>query len=269
MSCGAGQSHRSDPRILNRRTLRRDHPRLIEILRPGMSVLDVGCGTGAITADIARVVGPEGRVLGIDRDASLLAMGLALARREHDGIPNLSFALGDILALPVEGRFDVVTAARTLQWISSPDAALAQMKGAAKTGGWIVALDYNHENNSWEPDPPVEFTRFYRAFLEWRRVHGWSNRMADGLPELFRSQGVEDIVVHRDDEVCRRGEPDFLDAAAIWTQVAETVGPQLVAEGFLSERERDEAESVYREWARESLEAQRLEMRTVVGRAPW
>ena len=59
------QSHRSDPRILNRRTLRRDHRHLRKLLRPGMDILDVGCGTGAITADIAKAVDPDGMVLGI------------------------------------------------------------------------------------------------------------------------------------------------------------------------------------------------------------
>ena len=48
------QTHRSDPQVLNRRTLEIDHRVLAGVLRPGMSVLDVGCGTGAITAGIAR-----------------------------------------------------------------------------------------------------------------------------------------------------------------------------------------------------------------------
>lgn len=60
-----------------------------------MSVLDVGCGTGAITAGMARIVGPEGHVLGLDRDESLLA----LARREHQSVQNLSFQNGDVLLL--------------------------------------------------------------------------------------------------------------------------------------------------------------------------
>ena len=68
------QSHRSDPRILNRRTLQRDNPYLARVLRTGMEILDVGCGTGAITADIAKAVGPDGMALGIDRDDASLVV---------------------------------------------------------------------------------------------------------------------------------------------------------------------------------------------------
>src|SRR5262245_39437160 len=68
------QAHRSDPRILGRRTLARDHCRLVRLLQAGKSVLDIGCGTGAITADIARAVGPNGRVVGLERDTSLVAL---------------------------------------------------------------------------------------------------------------------------------------------------------------------------------------------------
>src|SRR5262245_49109694 len=108
------QAHRSDPRILGRRTLEQDHGRLAELLRPGLSVLDIGCGTGAITAGIARAVGPQAEVMGIDRDEALLA----LARREHGHIANLTFEHGDVTTVAYKARFDIVTAARTLQWIA-------------------------------------------------------------------------------------------------------------------------------------------------------
>ena len=257
----SAQSHRSDPRVLNRRTLQRDHRRLAALLRPGMSVLDVGCGTGAITADIARMVGPEGHVLGLDRDESLLA----LAREDHGGIPNLSFVHGDVLSLDLQERFDVVNASRVLQWVSRPDAAIARLRKSGVSGGRIVVLDYNHEGNSWEPDPPGEFMRFYRAFLEWRRVNGWNNRMADCLPDLLHSEGIQNVLVHVDDEITRRSDPDFLAVSAIWIHVVETIGPKLVAEGFLVDRERVKAEAVYRCWAQSTLQKQVLQMRTVEG----
>ena len=79
------QTHRSDPRILDRRTLQRDHRLLAALLRPGMAVLDVGCGTGAITAGIANAVGDSGYVVGVDRDGALLE----LARAAHGAIANV------------------------------------------------------------------------------------------------------------------------------------------------------------------------------------
>src|SRR6266446_6552051 len=134
------QSHRSDPRLLNRRTLERDHRRLFDLLRPGMTVLEVGCGTGAITGGIARAVGPLGYVVGVDRDQTLLD----LARKENRGVLNLSFENEDASSLGFEDCFDVATAARTLQWISRPERAIAAMKKAVKSNGRIVVLDYNH-----------------------------------------------------------------------------------------------------------------------------
>ena len=142
------------------------------------------------------------------------------------------------------------------------------MKEAAAQGGKIVVLDYNHDNNTWKPDPPSEFMRFYKAFLEWRNAKGWSNRMADCLPGLFESQGLKDIQVHIEDEIARRGDPDFSAASPIWLNVIETLGPQLVTAGFLQERERIDAESMYRDWIQDHLDTQILQMRTVEGTVP-
>ena len=98
--------------------------------------MDVGCGTGAITAGIALAVGKNGSVVGVDRDATLLAVG----RQDHVGFPNLALVEGDALDLGMESRFDVVNAARVLQWIGEPGRAIAQMKLATKPGGMVVAL---------------------------------------------------------------------------------------------------------------------------------
>lgn len=227
-----------------------------------MSVLDVGCGTGAITADIARAVGPNGRVVGLDRDESLLV----IARGDHV-LPNLRFVHGDVLNFAFDESFDIVTAARALQWINPSELAISRMVQAAMAGGKIVVLDYNHDNNAWQPGPPSEFIRFYEAFLDWRNANGWSNRMADCLPGLFESQGLEDIRVHIEDEIARRGGPDFSADTVIWVHVIETIGPQLVAAGFLQERERIQAELVYRDWVRDHLQVQTLQMRAVEGTA--
>lgn len=257
------QTHRSDPRILNRRTLDRDHRTLANLLRPGMTVLDIGCGTGAITVGIAKTVGPNGNVLGIDRDSEQIDA----ARQAHAGIPNLRFEEADALSMSYEARFDVVNAARTLQWLSRPAEAIARMKRAAKPGGCVVALDYNHDANAWEPEPPPEFRRFYQALLDWREANGWDNSMADHLPDLFGAAGIAEVQVHIEDEIAQRGDPDFFDAAGIWGHVVETLGPQIAAAGFLAEDECRKAQEVAGTWVRDTLRMQRLALRAVVGRA--
>ncbi len=179
------QSHRSDPRILNRRTLQRDHPYLSRVLRPGMKILDVGCGTGAITAGIAKAVGPDGMALGIDRDDA----NLALAIQEHSGIKNLRFERADVLALDVENRFDIVTAARTIQWISEPERAIVHMKTAANREGHVVVLDYNLDETYWEPEPPADFQRSIgHSSTGAPRTTGTTGRLRT-LPNYFTQQG--------------------------------------------------------------------------------
>jgi SAM-dependent methyltransferase len=258
----SAQSHRSNPRILKRRKLERDHRCLAELLRPGMSVLDVGCGTGSITAGIAGAVGAEGRVVGVDRDEELLG----IARTEHGSIPTLRFEATDATRLNFHAEFDIVTAARVLQWISEPDAALAKMIEAAKPGGMLVVLDYNHAHSPWEPDPPVAFQRFYQAFLAWREANGWDNQMAAHLPDLFRSAGLVEIEGRVQDEIVVRGDPDFAEQSVLFLEVIEALGNRIVESGFCTESELAEARDSYGPWASTELTRQTLQMRAVIGR---
>jgi len=240
------QSHQSDPRVLSRRTLEHDHPRLAGMLRPGMSVLDVGCGTGAITAGIAAAVGPSGTVVGLDRDESLIAM----AR----GGANLTFEVGDLLTLAAEPQFDMVTAARLIQWISEPGEAIHRMAAATKPGGRVVVLDYNHELNAWDPEPPLEFRRFYQAFLDWRTANGWDNMMGDHLPALFEAAGLRNVMITVDDQI---------GISEIWLHVIESLGPKILPD----ENDRLRTQTAYREYLGTRLRTQTLSLRTVTGTA--
>lgn len=260
----SAQSHRSDPRILGRRTLQRDHRCLAELLRPGLSVLDVGCGTGAITAGAAKAVGPRGHVVGVDRDEVLLAV----ARTDHATLPNLQFEYGDAMTLSFRAEFDIVTAARTLQWIAEPALAISRMRQATKPSGVLVVLDYNHASNEWEPDPPAEFKLFYNAFLAWRHTNAWDNEMADHLPELFRSAGLVDIKSHVQDEVVERGGPEFAERTALWSEVIENVGGQVMTAGFCTGIQLAEAQECYSAWTKTELVKQTLAMRATTGRVP-
>ena len=237
------QSHRSDAQILNRRTLAHDHRVLAPMLRPGMFVLDVGCGTGAITAGIAQAVAPGGCCIGIDRDESLLE----IARQDHPGV---RFEQGDALSMEFDAAFDIVTAARTVQWVADPARAIALMAGALKPGGRLVVLDYNHDRNSWSPEPPPEFRKFYAAFLAWRSSNGWANDIADRLPALFAGAGLVEI----ESVAC-----DDSDSPDVWGGVIEGPGRQ-----FYPEDERTRVSAAYHDYLEGSRRT--LAMKTVIGK---
>lgn len=252
-------------RFLDARSLGDAQRRVAELLRPGMSVLDVGCGTGAITEGIARAVGPGGRVLGIDVSRELIDR----AGERTEGQPNLSFALADVSSLGREGRrYDVVTAARMLQWLADPRAALAAMVGVTRPGGVVVVLDYNHRRASWEPQLPESAQEFYEAFLAWREQAGMDNEMADSLPEMFAGLGLTEIRCTPQPEVTGRGDEDFAVRIALWGQVMATRGHQVVADGFLGEARRAAAQADFERWAEEEAQSQTLYLAATEGVVP-
>ena len=250
--------------ILDTRTLATAHRRLAEILRPGLTVLDVGCGTGAMTRGMAEAVAPDGLAVGLDIHLGLLAQ----ARRAHGNIPGLEFVLGDAYGLPCRDLFDVVTAARVLQWLAHPLDALRAMYAAARPEGSVVVLEYNHEKIVWEPAPPPSMQHFYRAFLHWRAEAGMDNALADHLADLYAQCGLVDIVHTPQHEVSTKNDPDFLTRLSLWAEVAASRGHQMVADGILTETQRATAEAEYRAWIHESALAQTMYLIAVEGRRP-
>ena len=227
-----------------------------------MAVLDVGAGTGAITAGIARAVAPSGTVLGIDRDETMIR----LAREHHATVANLAFELLDVLELRDDARFDVVTAARALQWIADPARALGRMHAATRPGGMAVVLEYTHADLIWQPMPPEPVRRFYDAFLAWRDANGWDNRLGDHLPALVADAGFRDVGVTVQDEVATRGDPGFADALELWQRVMESMGATIVGAGFLAQADLDAARAAHRSWSEHDARLQRMVLRAVDGR---
>jgi SAM-dependent methyltransferase len=228
-----------------------------------MSVLDVGCGTGAITKGIAEAVGPRGAVVGVDRDRVLIER----ARAHCASLPNLRFEEGDVMRLDYEARFDVVTAARTLQWVADPKAALQQLTRAARVGGLLVVLDYNHALNAWEPQPPAEFAAFYSSFLSWREMNGWDNEMANHCPALFEEVGLQEIRTYVQDETSIKTDDDFDDKTALWIEVIDKIGPTLQGAQACEASLLEAARRSYEAWRKTGLVRHTLSMRATVARA--
>lgn len=122
---------------------------LIGSLTPEATVLDIGCGPGTITADLAALV-PGGRVTGIDRAPEILDQARATAAER--GLDHTDFAVGDVqeLAYP-DGSFDVVHAHQVLQHVGDPVRALREMRRVTRPGGLVAVRDADYAAMTWYP----------------------------------------------------------------------------------------------------------------------
>ncbi len=264
LAAGRARMPPGSSQVLDQRTLETSYRSLPGLITPGMTVLDVGCGTGAITCGMARLAGETGKVIGIDVSDQLISQ----AREKYQGVANLSFTVADIRTYQPDHLFDLVASARTLQWLADPFSALRQMSSLLRDGGWLSVLDYNHEKIRWDPAPPASMQFFYRAFLQWRADAGMLNDIADHLPGYFREAGLEDISVSDQSELTRRTDADYPARMGIWAKVAEARGPQLAADGYITEPGRLRAVQEYNEWMETDGDQMEMYIRSTDGRKP-
>lgn len=207
---------------------------------------------------------PGGSVCGIDINADLIAR----AGEASAGRANLRFEVADIHAERWEAGFDIVTSSRTLSWLADPARAIAAMVRAARPGGTIAVLDYDHTRAEWEPPMPPAVHHFYQAFQGWRADAGMDNAIAAHLPRMFEQAGLTDVTAVDQREVTIVRDADYQRRIALWPGVISTRGHQVVADGWLTEAERALAEEDIWNWISQSSPAQSLLLRLVDGTKP-
>jgi len=162
---------------------------LLPHLSPGTTLLDVGCGPGSVTLDLAEAVAP-GRVVGLEPVEDPLTTARAAAAERGD--TSTEFVLGDVHDLPFEdGRFDVVHAHQVLQHLTAPVAALREMWRVAAPGGLLAARDADYAAMAWHPETSGldRWREVYRAIAHGngaepdagRHLRSWAREA--GLPE--------------------------------------------------------------------------------------
>jgi SAM-dependent methyltransferase len=150
---------------------------LLPRLRPGMRLLDVGCGPGTITMDLADLVGPTGQVTALERSDE--ALDLARGEASRRGTTNVEFAVGNVQALDLEdASFDVVHAHQVLQHVDDPVAALRQMKRVCRPGGVVAARESDYSAFTWYPE--------VRALDDWLAVYTAVARSNSAEPDAGR-----------------------------------------------------------------------------------
>lgn len=149
---------------------------LIPHLRPGLSLLDVGCGPGTITADLAALVAP-GVVTAIEPTEDALALaGHTVSDR---AVPNVRLRTADVHQLDFPGdSFDVVHAHQVLQHVHDPVRALREMRRVCARDGVVAARDADYAAMTWFPEVP--------ALDEWLALYRKVARRNSGEPDAGR-----------------------------------------------------------------------------------
>jgi len=155
----------------------------------GKCLIDIGCGIGDDVRAMAQIVGPQGRVVGIDKSQTLLDV----ARKNSEGLdlPG-EFFLGDVSRLNfADSTFDGCRAERVLQHCDNPEQVLSEMVRVVGSGGSIVVVDVDNDSMITFLTDHALARKLTRAKCDIVR-NGWIGRQ---LPGLFRRCGLTDIRV--------------------------------------------------------------------------
>jgi SAM-dependent methyltransferase len=195
----------------------------------GMKCLDVGCGGGHVTIFMARIVGPEGRVIATDTDAEIL--GLAREDAEAAKVANVTFQQADACACLWHDEFDITYARFLLSHLNEPEKCLTAMAKASAPGGTIIIEDTDFRGSFCYPMCAAyeRYTELYQKLLQRR---GGDSNIGPKLPALLRQGGIETVELNVVQPAHINGEAKMM-APVTMSRIADA----LMIEGLASENE--------------------------------
>lgn len=199
-------------------------------LRPGMHVLEVGCGPGVFLPVLAQTVAPTGRVVGIDHSASFLHEARRRVVNTESG-SLVSLQLADAYHLPfADASFDAAHAEHVLEHLEDPDAVLREMRRVVRPGGWVaVGEPYLPGYDLDHPDTEGVHLVLAHGFKRFRNP-----RIGLELNRRMAQSGMENRKIELFTRLVTNFDPHH---ATVFAEITD----EAVAEGLLT---RDRADSL-------------------------
>jgi len=222
---------------------------LLAHLHPGMSLLDVGCGPGTLTLDLAERVAP-GQTVGIDNVAEPLTV--ARVNASDRGDTTTEFVVGDVYALDVpDGSVDVVHAHQVLQHLTDPVRALREMRRVCRPGGIVAARDADYAAMTWHPAS--------RQLDGWVALYRQVARGNDAEPDAARhllgwahAAGFDDVTCSAD-AWCYATPEERSWWGGLWADrvTKSALAEQILERGLATPAGLDDLAAGWRDWAAE------------------
>lgn len=215
---------------------------------PGERVLDIGCGFGDTTRQIAALVGPEGSVLGVDISDRFVE----LCRREARelGLANVAYEVGDVQVAELGRRFDYAFSRMGTMFFASPVAALRNVRAALEPGGRLCMVVWRRKlDNEWVHRAERVVERFVEEDEDSEEPTcgpgPFSMADADVTTQILVEAGFEQIDLRRCDSAIEIGAD--IDEAVEFAMALGPAGEVIRLAGEEAERLRPEIEAALRE----------------------
>jgi ubiquinone/menaquinone biosynthesis C-methylase UbiE len=201
-------------------------------LKPGMKVLDAGCGTGAVTRKMAAKVSP-GEVYGIDNDSLFISEAKKLAINE--GIRNIGFELGDVDDLKhYDGTFDVSYCRLVLMHVKNPVKTVIELKKATKKGGIVAVSDNDDGGMIVYPEMP-KVIDMWAKYSRSAKARGEDRYIGRQLFSIFSQAGLGPITIYPFPIHATQQNPETLKMlVSVPVQIAELGKESLMKEGLMT-----------------------------------
>jgi 2-polyprenyl-3-methyl-5-hydroxy-6-metoxy-1,4-benzoquinol methylase len=198
-------------------------------VRAGARCLDVGCGGGDVTFELARLAGAGGRAVGSDIDETKLE--LARAEAAEQGIANIEFRLSNASEEAGAAEFDVVYARFLLTHLADPAGALARMWQVLLPGGTLAVEDIDFTGSFCHPDNGA-YRRYCELYTESVQRRGADPNIGPRLPLLLAEAGCESVGMNVVQPAAMEG-----DAKLVTPVTMENIADAVIAEGLADDRE--------------------------------
>jgi len=228
------------------RTVANSAAYLVPEIRPGLRVLDVGCGPGTITIDLAERVAP-GDVVGIDASPDVIAQAAATATER--GVTNARFATGDAYALDfADDTFDIVHAHQTLQHLTDPASALREMNRVTKPGGIVAARDGDYGGMIWFPALPG-LSRWMETYQAVLCSNGAEPDAGRHMRYWATQAGLADVVA-TGSTWCFADDADRAWWGGMWADRVRSsaLADQAIERGFATDADIDDMRAAWLQW---------------------